>query len=167
MIVAGEQMEDLIAVVGEEAEPAGAKYGFAGFETVLGKELKAGLHKVETALDGMEAVVAGKGTGKETELAEIETELEGEDSGFGEEEIVAEVDSMFAGVGTGFGGKEAMLAGSETGIAGDEIELEIVGVETGFAVGGTRLDVVEVELGEMAAGFAEVGTADGVLTELG
>ena len=69
MIVAGEQMEDLIAVVGEEAEPAGAKYGFAGFETVLGKELKAGLHKVETALDGMEAVVAGKGTGKETELA--------------------------------------------------------------------------------------------------
>jgi hypothetical protein len=110
------------------------------------------------------AVVAGKGSGKETELAEIETVLEGEDSGFGDEEIVAEVDSMFAGIGTGFGGKEAMLAGSE--LAGDDIELEI-GVETGFAVGGTSLDVVEVELVEMAAGFVEVGTADGVVTELG
>jgi hypothetical protein len=128
-------MEGLIAVVGEEVEPAGAKYGFVGFETVLGRELKAGLNMVETALDGLGAVVAGKETGKETELAEIETVLEGGDSGFGEEEIVAEVDSMFAGVGTGFGGKEAMLAGSETGLAGNEIELEIAGVETGFAVG--------------------------------
>ena len=154
----------MIAVVGEEAEPAGAKYGFAGFETVIGKGLKAGLHKVEIAWIGMEAVVVGKVTGKETELAEMETVLAGEDSGFGEEEIVAEVDSMFAGVGTGFGVKEAMLAGSKTG---DEIELEIAGVETGFAVGGTSLDVKEVEMGEMAAGFAEVGTADGVVTELG
>ena len=69
-------MEGVIAVVGEETEPA-------GFETVIGKELKAGLHKVEIALDGMEAVVAGKGPGKETELAEIETVLVVKESWFG------------------------------------------------------------------------------------
>ena len=80
-------MEGVIAVVVEEG-------GSAGFGTVLGKELKSGLHKVEAVL-GVEVVVADKETGKEIGLVEeeighieVENGLEGEGIGFGEEEML-------------------------------------------------------------------------------
>ena len=49
----GEQMEGVIAVVVAEEGWS------AGFGTVLGKELKGGLHKVDAAL-GVEVVVTDK-----------------------------------------------------------------------------------------------------------
>ena len=52
-IVTGEQMEGVIAVVVVE------EGGSAGFGTVLGKELKGGLHKADAAL-GVEVVVTDK-----------------------------------------------------------------------------------------------------------
>ena len=76
----GEQMEGVIVVLVEEG-------GSAGFGTVLGKELKGGLHKVEAAL-GVEVVVIDKKIGLvEEEIGHIEVEivLVWEGIGFNEE----------------------------------------------------------------------------------
>ena len=116
-----EQMEGVIAVVVEEG-------GSAGFGTVLGKELKSGLHKEEAVLGVV--VVADKGTGKEFGLVEeeighieVETVLEWEGIGFDEEKIDAEVDSVFAGVGTMFAGRKVNLDVTKTETVEDETEL--------------------------------------------
>ena len=112
-------MEGVFAVVVEEG-------GFAGFATVLGREVKGGLHKVEAGLGG-EVVVTDKEIGLvEEEIGHIEVEivLEWEGIGFDEEKIDAEVDSMFAGVGrTAFAGRKAKLVLTKTETVEDETEL--------------------------------------------